>query len=94
MLSLQDLFEFHSVDLIGTCLDFPPSSYALGTSSDCWLAYMDRFLTEEVDEEERKSIAKKMIKLVNLYYWALDGSKVNSNLTLVQFVVLECIGMV
>ncbi|KAG2481635.1 hypothetical protein PVAP13_J096570 [Panicum virgatum] len=37
---------------------------------------MDRFLKEEVDEEERKSIAKKMIKLVNLYYWALDGSKV------------------
>ena len=72
---------------------FPPS-YALGISSDCWLAYMDRFITEEVDEGEKESIAKKMIKLVNLYYWALDGNKVNSNLTLVQFVVLECIGMV
>ena len=55
---------------------------------------MDRFLTEEVDEGEKESIAKKMIKLVNLYYWALDGSKVNSNLTLVQFVVFECFGMV
>jgi hypothetical protein len=94
LLSLQDLFEFHSVDLIGICLDFPPSSYALGISSDCWLVFMDRFLTEEVDEDEKKSIAKKMIKLVNLYYWALDGNKVNSNLTLVQFVVLECFEMV
>ena len=55
---------------------------------------MDRFITEEVDEGEKESIAKKMIKLVNLYYWTLDGNKVNSNLTLVQFVVLECIGMV
>ncbi|KAK8448414.1 hypothetical protein SEVIR_7G003552v4 [Setaria viridis] len=52
------------------------SNYALGISSDCWLAYMDRLLTEDVDEDEKESIAKKMIKLVNLYYWALDGHKI------------------
>ncbi|PUZ46203.1 hypothetical protein GQ55_7G031800 [Panicum hallii var. hallii] len=63
--------------LFNECLTttFIPN-YALGISSDCWLAFMDRFLTEEVDEDEKKSIAKKMIKLVNLYYWALDGNKV------------------
>jgi RNA-dependent RNA polymerase len=43
---------------------------------------MDRFLTEEVDQDEKKSIAAKMIKLVDLYYLALDGHKVNYNLML------------
>lgn len=70
------MFVCHCVDLIGTHLDLYPSSYSLGISTDCWLAYMDRFLTEGVDEDEKKLIAKKMIKLVNLYYWALDGYKV------------------
>jgi len=60
----------------------PSYSYALGLSSDCWLHYMDRFLTEEVDQDEKKSIAAKMIKLVDLYYLALDGHKVNYNLML------------
>lgn len=43
---------------------------------------MDRFLTEEVDQDEKKSIATNMIKLVDLYYLALDGHKVNYNLML------------
>ncbi|CAL5035666.1 unnamed protein product [Urochloa decumbens] len=53
------------------------SNYALGLSSECWLAYMDRLLTEDVDKDEKESIEKKMIKLLNLYYWALDGYKIN-----------------
>ncbi|KAF8650247.1 hypothetical protein HU200_064005 [Digitaria exilis] len=63
--------------LFNECLTtmFVPN-YSLGISTDCWLAYMDRFLTEGVDEDEKELIAEKMIKLVNLYYWALDGYKV------------------
>ncbi|WVZ83826.1 hypothetical protein U9M48_030925 [Paspalum notatum var. saurae] len=63
-------------------MDFAPSSYALGISSDCWYAYMDRFLTEGVDDDEKESVVWNMIQLVDLYYAALDGHKVNSNLTL------------
>uniref|UniRef100_A0A0A9D5A5 RDR3 n=1 Tax=Arundo donax TaxID=35708 RepID=A0A0A9D5A5_ARUDO len=67
--------------------------YAPGISSDCWLAYMDRFLTDKVDDDEKKLIWKKIIKLVDLYYLALDGNKVNSNLALVQFVVFAYFDM-
>jgi RNA-dependent RNA polymerase len=61
---------------------FPSYSYALGLSSDCWLAHMDRFLTGGIDQDETESIAKNMIKLVDIYYSALDGHKVNYNLML------------
>ena len=43
---------------------------------------MDRFLTGGVDQDEKESIAKNMIKLVDLYYLALDGHKVKYNLML------------
>uniref|UniRef100_A0A0E0JF81 RNA-dependent RNA polymerase n=1 Tax=Oryza punctata TaxID=4537 RepID=A0A0E0JF81_ORYPU len=59
---------------------FTPS-YALGTAADSWLAYMDRLLTDSLDESEKKLIEEKMLKLVDLYYLALDapktGNKVN-----------------
>lgn len=47
---------------------------------------MDRLLTVSLDESEKKLIEKKMLKLVDLYYLALDapkmGNKVNFNLGL------------
>jgi RNA-dependent RNA polymerase len=43
---------------------------------------MDRFLTEGINQDEKKSIAENMIKLVDLYYLALDGHKVCYNLML------------
>lgn len=49
---------------------------------DCWLAHMDRLLTEGVDQDEKKSIVENMIKLVDLYYAALDGHKVSYDLVL------------
>uniref|UniRef100_A0A0E0BYL9 RNA-dependent RNA polymerase n=1 Tax=Oryza meridionalis TaxID=40149 RepID=A0A0E0BYL9_9ORYZ len=59
---------------------FTPS-FALGTAADSWLAYMDRLLTDSLDEIEKKLIEEKMLKLVDLYYLALDapktGNKVN-----------------
>lgn len=52
---------------------------------------MDRLLTETLDESEKKLIMEKMIKLVDLYYLALDapktGNKVSFNLVLTKFVV-------
>ncbi|WVZ83865.1 hypothetical protein U9M48_030961 [Paspalum notatum var. saurae] len=63
--------------LFNECLTamFIPN-YALGISSDCWYAYMDRFLTEGVDDDEKESVVWNMIQLVDLYYAALDGHKV------------------
>ncbi|TVU21359.1 hypothetical protein EJB05_30989, partial [Eragrostis curvula] len=61
-------------ELFDTCLKtiFKPS-YTVSTASDCWLAYMDRLLTKGVDEEEKEKLKKKMAKLVDLYYLALDA---------------------
>ena len=43
---------------------------------------MDRLITDDLDEDERKVLLKKMETLVDLYYLALDapktGMKVNS----------------
>uniref|UniRef100_I1NL55 RNA-dependent RNA polymerase n=1 Tax=Oryza glaberrima TaxID=4538 RepID=I1NL55_ORYGL len=59
---------------------FAPS-YARATAATNWLVYMDRLLTVSLDESEKKLIEKKMLKLVDLYYLALDapkmGNKVN-----------------
>uniref|UniRef100_A0A0E0JF82 RNA-dependent RNA polymerase n=1 Tax=Oryza punctata TaxID=4537 RepID=A0A0E0JF82_ORYPU len=59
---------------------FAPS-YALATAANSWLVYMDRILTVSLDESEKELIEKKMLKLVDLYYLALDapkkGNKVN-----------------
>ena len=50
---------------------------------------MDWFLTEGVDQDEKKSIEENMIKLVDLYYWALDGHKVSYTLMLsINFISL------
>uniref|UniRef100_A0A0E0BYM1 RNA-dependent RNA polymerase n=1 Tax=Oryza meridionalis TaxID=40149 RepID=A0A0E0BYM1_9ORYZ len=59
---------------------FAPS-YARAMAATNWLVYMDRLLTVSLDESEKKLIEKKMLKLVDLYYLALDapkmGNKVN-----------------
>lgn len=60
---------------------FTPS-YALGTAADCWLAYMDRLLTDEVDESEKELIKNKMIKLVDIYYLALDAPKTGNKINI------------
>jgi RNA-dependent RNA polymerase len=52
---------------------------------------MDRLITDDLDEYERKVLEKKMETLVDLYYLALDapktGMKVNSSFDYTQFVV-------
>ena len=52
---------------------------------------MDRFLTGGIDQDETESIAKNMIKLVDIYYSALDGHKVNYNLMLWYGLVFHAI---
>ncbi|CAM0880235.1 unnamed protein product [Alopecurus aequalis] len=50
-------------------------SSALSTAAECWLVYMDRLITDHLDEDEREILKKKMEKLVDLYYLALDAPK-------------------
>jgi len=55
---------------------------------------MDRFLTEAVDKAEKDLLLPKIIKLVDIYYLALDASKsgdqVNIILELVKLLLFQC----
>lgn len=55
-------------------------SNALGTAADSWLVYMDRLLTDGVDEDESNVLEKKIKKLVDLYYLALDAPKAGTKI--------------
>ncbi|KAL6838695.1 hypothetical protein ACP4OV_031409 [Aristida adscensionis] len=73
----QDFNEFDlERALFHECLrtTFVPSP-ALGISADLWLAYMDRLITEGLDDDEMESIKAKIIELVDIYYLALDAPK-------------------
>ncbi|XP_049934875.1 probable RNA-dependent RNA polymerase 5 isoform X2 [Nymphaea colorata] len=54
---------------------FHPSN-TISMAADSWLAYMDRLLTLGDDcEEERRCLTKKMLRLTNIFYDALDAQK-------------------
>ncbi|KAJ3693857.1 hypothetical protein LUZ60_009337 [Juncus effusus] len=53
---------------------FKPS-YAVSLAADTWMRYMDRLLTPGLSESERDSVLKKINRLVNIYYDAVDAPK-------------------
>ncbi|KAF0915964.1 hypothetical protein E2562_000600 [Oryza meyeriana var. granulata] len=67
---------------------FTPS-YALGTAAGSWLACMDRLLTDSLDESERKIIEEKMVKLVDLYYFALDAPKTGDKVNIASGLIVK-----
>uniref|UniRef100_A0A1D1XGI4 RNA-dependent RNA polymerase n=1 Tax=Anthurium amnicola TaxID=1678845 RepID=A0A1D1XGI4_9ARAE len=51
-------------------------SYSMSTSADSWLSFMDRLLTLGNDcEKEKQTLRDNMLKLVDIYYDALDAPK-------------------
>ncbi|KAL1289441.1 probable RNA-dependent RNA polymerase 3 isoform X4 [Arachis hypogaea] len=52
---------------------FEPSN-AIGVAAESWMALMDRFLTIR-NEEEKERVKENIIRLVNIYYMALDAPK-------------------
>ncbi|XBI11519.1 hypothetical protein VPH35_138566 [Triticum aestivum] len=69
---------------------FTPS-YVLGAAADCWLIYMDRLLTCEVQEDKKEweSIKAKMLELVDIYYEALDAPKSGNKITMPRHLRVE-----
>ncbi|KAG5087469.1 hypothetical protein AAZX31_01G008500 [Glycine max] len=55
---------------------FQPS-YAMGMSENSWMALMDRLLTLNncTNENEKERVKKNMLKLIDIYYEALDAPK-------------------
>lgn len=45
-------------------------------AADCWQAVMDRFLTlGDESAEEKAAMKENMLRLINIYYDALDAPK-------------------
>ena len=53
------------------------SSYAMGMSENSWMALMDRLLTLNncTNENEKERVKENMLKLIDIYYEALDAPK-------------------
>ncbi|EYU30717.1 hypothetical protein MIMGU_mgv1a001145mg [Erythranthe guttata] len=63
-------------ELFQLCLEARTPSFNMATAADSWLTFMDRLLTLGDDRTaEKKSLMKKMIRLVDIYYDALDAPK-------------------
>ncbi|KAI3781775.1 hypothetical protein L2E82_11799 [Cichorium intybus] len=51
-------------------------SEAAGIAADSWMSFMDQYLMlQDDDVDEKHLIEKKMLKLIDLYYDALDAAK-------------------
>lgn len=60
----------------------------MGIAADSWLAYMDRLLTLGDDRASEKNLLKtKMLKLIDVYYDALDAPKSGKKVCFVYFVL-------
>lgn len=54
------------------------SSNAIGVAADNWMALMDRLLTLKnycLIEDEEEHVKENMLKLIDIYYEALDAPK-------------------
>lgn len=72
----KEYFQFEFCDLYMKTLSL--SSSAIGMAADSWMALMDRLLTLRNDctkEKEKQLVQENMVKLINIYYEALDAPK-------------------
>lgn len=56
----------------------PISSNAIGAAADSWMALMDRLLTLRngcTKEKEMEHLRENILKLIDIYYEALDAPK-------------------
>ncbi|KAH6827519.1 hypothetical protein C2S53_007864 [Perilla frutescens var. hirtella] len=64
------------LELFQLFLEARKPSYSMGIAADSWLAYMDRLLSLGDDRAiEKNSLNQKMVKLIDIYYDALDAPK-------------------
>ncbi|KAK1385799.1 hypothetical protein POM88_023534 [Heracleum sosnowskyi] len=47
----------------------------MGVAADSWMAFTDRFLTLDDNSAEKINLNRKMLKLIDIYYDALDAPK-------------------
>lgn len=62
-------------------------SISMGVAADSWMAFTDRFLTLDDNSDEKNNLKKKMLKLIDIYYDALDAPKTGKEVTMLLFFV-------
>lgn len=63
-------------------------SFAKSEAADSWLALMDRYLTLGNDCIEEKTLVKEnIIKLIDIYYDALDAPKKGTKVSSVSLII-------
>lgn len=75
-------WRVHLCDLTNTLYR---SSNAAGTAAHSWMAFMDRYLILQDDDDEKEAIKNKMLHLIDLYYDALDAPKSGKKVILCHF---------
>ncbi|KAL1532896.1 RNA-directed RNA polymerase [Salvia divinorum] len=83
----KDLQQYSSLqlehELFQLFLDSRTPSHTMGIAADSWLTYMDRLLTLGVDRTtEKNSLKAKMLKLIDIYYDAIDAPKSGKKINL------------
>lgn len=59
----------------------------MGIAANSWQAWTDKFLTAS-DDDEKKYLKEKMLKLIDLYYDALDAPKSGEEVTIFAMFLL------
>ncbi|KAG6389123.1 hypothetical protein SASPL_150582 [Salvia splendens] len=90
----KDLQQYSSLqlehELFQLFLDSRTPSHTMGIAADSWLTYMDRLLTLGVDRTpEINSLKEKMLKLIDIYYDAIDAPKSGKKINLPDYLKAE-----
>lgn len=56
-------------------------SISMGVAADSWMAFMDKFLTLDDNSVEKNKLKKTILKLIDIYYDALDAPKTGKEVT-------------
>ncbi|XP_047974429.1 probable RNA-dependent RNA polymerase 5 [Salvia hispanica] len=90
----KDLHQYSSLqlehELFQLFLDSRTPSHTMGIAADSWLTYMDRLLSLGVDRTtEKNSLKAKMLKLIDIYYDAIDAPKSGKKINLPDYLKAE-----
>ncbi|XP_074344092.1 putative RNA-dependent RNA polymerase 5 [Apium graveolens] len=62
-------------ELFKLFLNTKNQNVSMGVAADSWMAFTDKFLTLDDNSNEKNNLKKKMLKLIDIYYDALDAPK-------------------
>ncbi|KAK1397076.1 RNA-dependent RNA polymerase [Heracleum sosnowskyi] len=62
-------------ELFKLFLNTKNQNISMGVAADSWMAFTDRFLTLDDNSSEKINLKRKMLKLIDIYYDALDAPK-------------------